>query len=144
MGWRRYPKIDASTFDPVKPYRPLRQLMPLIFIPGAGIMDGGSGISASITGFEPTGRHFYTATAGVISDPQFNRIRPNLGLLYRYEGLPFTLSLNSVYKEFPELRSLIAESRYFPFIERQVLTQANIAYPLLSTLDTLMPDLVRQ
>lgn len=135
MGWRRYPKIDVTTFEE-EPYRPWRYLKPLIFIPDAGVMTSGSGIAASVTGFEPTNRHFYTATAGIVSDPQFNRIRPNLGLLYRYEGLPFTLSLNSVYKEFPELRSLIAESRYFPFIERQILSQANIAYPLLSTLDS--------
>ncbi len=133
-AWRRYPKIDVSTFEE-KRYNPIENLKPVLLVPDAGVLLAGLGISASVTGFETTDRHFYSLSLGVLSDVQFDKLRPNVGLLYRYTGLPFTLSFNGAYREYPNQRGLFVESRYFPFIERQIFAQGNVAYPILSTFD---------
>lgn len=132
--WRRYPEIDVSTFEQRR-YQPLRNLKPLIFIPDVAVLLAGVGASATVTGYEPTARHLYTLTAGVLSDPQFQRIRPSIGGLYRFSGAPFSLTFNGAYREYPNSRSLFAESTFFPFIERQILGLASFTRPISSTFD---------
>ncbi len=133
-SWRRYPEIDVDTFETSR-YQPVRNLKPLIFIPDVAVLLAGIGASASVTSYEPTGRHIYTLTAGALSDPEFQRIRPSVGLSYRFTGAPFSLSLNGAYREYPNVRSLFAESQFFPFIERQIFGLASITRPIASNFD---------
>ena len=133
-AWKRYPAIDVTTFEE-RDYEPLRLLKPLTFIPDVAVVLAGVGLSASVTGGEPTARHAYTLSAGVLRSPRFGRTAPNLSASYLFAGAAFTLGLNAAYREYPNLRGMFAESDRFPFVERQSLGQVTFSRPFFSTFD---------
>ncbi|RVU48177.1 hypothetical protein EA187_01700 [Lujinxingia sediminis] len=120
------PELDLQP----EPYRAGRWIAPLTLMPDAGVLRSGAGLGATLEGYDPLERHSYTLSGGVTTAEGFEDPSANLGFVYRYGGLPFNLTLLGRFSDYPRARSLIAESRYVPFLERQYVGQLGLSFPL--------------
>lgn len=112
------------------PYRPSRWLRPLTFMPDLGLLQSGAGAAATIEGYDPIGHHSYTLSGGWTTGPNFTDQSANIGALYRYGRLPFSLAMTTRFRDYPRSQGLVAESRFVPFMERQYFGRLSAGYPL--------------
>ncbi len=125
-----YPEPRPEGLDSPQPYRPWPWLMPMTLLPEAGIVSGGSGLAATVSGYDPVEHHNYTLSGGVTTGPYFSDPRGNLGLSYRYNGAPVGLNLVGRFQDIPRTQRFVAESRFIPYVERQWLGRVGLSYPL--------------
>ncbi len=128
--WLEYPEPQPHGIDDPRPYRPWPWLLPQTFMPEFGALTGGSGIGATLFGYDPVEHHEYTLSGGLTTGPNFTDYGANLGLAYSYRGSALNLSTLLRFQDYPRTQSRIAMSRYVPYIERQYLGRLNLSYPI--------------
>lgn len=125
-----WPQPSLDSIPESTPYRPLPWLLPMTFLPDLGVVSGGTGISATITGYDPADHHTYSLSGGLTSGPTLSDQRRNIGLSYRYGGTILGVSTLLRYQELPRPRSLILGSQFVPYLERQLLGRLGLSYAL--------------
>jgi hypothetical protein len=131
-----YPEIDTSDFSNGS-YNPLRWLAPLRFTPQLGVVTSGAGFGATIEGNDPIGHHGYQISGGFTTGETLADRGANVGISYRYDGLPVDVSLRGSLRDRPRTRALFIGNDYEPFIEREWLGRIGLSYPFRGLLDTL-------
>ncbi|MFB6350509.1 MAG: hypothetical protein ABEK29_01775, partial [Bradymonadaceae bacterium] len=125
---RDYPEIETDDWRRGD-YRPGRWLTPYRFEPSVGVLASGTGFGGTLIGSDPVGRHRWTLSGAWLSGPAFTDHQANVGAQYSFGGLPVDLSFGAHYRERPRTRSLVAESRFVPFVEREYGGRLRIGYP---------------
>jgi hypothetical protein len=126
----KYPDIDTSEFRETS-YQPFRWMLPLTLTPNIGILNGRSGLGATVSGRDIVGHHSYSISGGVVRDEEISGgWAPNLGVRYTYGRLPFDVGLSGRLSNRVRTRSLFAGSEFVPFVERQFVAGARISYPI--------------
>jgi hypothetical protein len=132
---REYPDVDTESWED-NPYQAWRWLQPLTFLPSFAAGSGGTGLGAQIQGYDPIGHHSYGLGTTWTPSNQLEQRSFNASLSYQYGGWPINVGLTTRYREFPRTRSLVAESKFIPFTEREVAGGYNVGYPIRSVNDT--------
>ena len=138
--WRRYPEISTRAWTE-GPYRPLRWLRPLFFMPNLGVLASGAGFSATVQGNDPLRRHVYNVTAGMTTSPQTPGLRPSVGARYGWRGSAIDVTLNGAHQVYPQNQELFVEDGFRQHLERQTYGQVQLAYPFSSLQDNLQLNL---
>ena len=126
---RAYPDVETDDWRRGH-YRPGRWLMPLRFEPNIGVLSSGAGFGGTLVGSDPVGHHRWRLSGAWLSGPAFTDHQANIGVDYRFGGFPVDLSLGAHYRERPRTRSLVAESRFVPFMESEYGGRLQVGYPV--------------
>lgn len=133
---RRYPDVDTRRWTR-RNYQPLRWLQPLTLEPNLGAFTSGAGAGATLSSNEPLGHHRWALSAAWFTgeDPSDHNL--SVSANYSYGGGPVNLGVSAGYREYPRTRSLVAESRFVPFLERSYRGALSLNYPLRRIDDSL-------
>ena len=135
-----YPEVDASQFEE-GPYRPARWLGPLLLKPELGVVTSGAGLGASVESYDPIGHHAWELAAGVTVGREIADRSANVGLSYSYGGLPVSVGVSGLARDYSRARSYFVSSDYLTYLERQVLGSLRLSYPFRGLIDTLSVSL---
>ena len=125
-----YPTIDPDDIGEPESYNPLPWLGPMFFMPDFGVVTGGAGLSATLSGYDPVEHHNYSISGGFTTGPDFTDRRANLGIGYDYSGWAVDVGTSFQFRDIPRDEQLIAGSRYVPFVERQWIADLELRYPI--------------
>lgn len=133
---RSYPHVDEASWDE-GPYHALRWLAPLTLTPSFATSAAGGGLGASVQGSDPIGHHRYAASLVWVPSQSVLDRRLSAALNYDFGGWPVDVGATLRYRESPRARSLIAESRFIPFTEREIAGGYRLRLPIRRISDTL-------
>ena len=128
--WIDYPEPDLGDAATPRDYQPFRWLKPMLFEPNFGLIAEGTGIGATISGYDPIEHHEYTLSGGWTTGSDLIDRSANLGLQYAYRGAPINVSTLLRLQDTPRTSGLFAESRQIPYLERQYLGNLSLSYPI--------------
>jgi Tol biopolymer transport system component len=118
-------------------YTGIRWLQPLIFRPEAALLRSGGGLGGTLEGYDPIGHHSYSLSAAWVMDNEAATQATGASLEYEYSGWPVDISLGTRVRDYPRNQSLIRESRFVRFFEREYAGNLSLSYPLQSVSDSL-------
>ena len=127
-----FPEIDDGDIGEPEAYNPLPWMGPMFFTPEAGVLTGGAGLAATVSGYDPVEHHEYSVRGSLTTGPDFTDGGGGLSVRYDYSGGAVDIRTEAQLRDIPRSQNLIAGGRYVPYVERQYLAALRLAYPIIS------------
>ena len=125
-----YPEPRPPGLDEPQDYQARQWMNPMFFNPDFGVVTSGSGVGATISGYDPVEHHDYSISGGWTTGPLFTDHSASLGFNYRYRGGPVDVTTTGRLQNIPRTQGLVGASQHIPFMERQYLGRLRLSYPL--------------